>query len=199
MSIHRTVRSEVDLKYVVNIGAYSSGPFTQRDDRDSITLHSAPAESHNHPHDHDHSTEPHSHQPTHYEMRGITSLQVTCPVLSSTQYTKLDEWIRTVLWEHRLPDHPEATEASIDVLRCKGLFSMDSGKKYVLQGVRSVYVFKMRSPAVQSLIPPFSHRNLYDMTPVDSELVGVPEEGKLVLIGKGLDGTVRASLEALFR
>lgn len=141
MTIHRTVRSEVNLKNVVNIGAYSRGPVTQRDDRDSATLSSAPTGSHNHPHTHDHdkSNDPHTHQPTHYEMRGITSLQVTCPILSSAQYAKLDEWIRTVLWEHKVPDQVETTDASIDVLRCKGLFSTDSGKKFVLQGVRSVH------------------------------------------------------------
>lgn len=69
-------------------------------------------------------------------MRGITSIQITCPVLSSAQYTKLDEWIRTVLWERKLPDSPDATDVPLEVLRCKGLFSMDTGKKFVLQGVR---------------------------------------------------------------
>lgn len=41
-------------------------------------------------------------------------------------------------------------------------------------------------------------RNLYEITVVDGTEMGVPEEGKLVLIGKGLDATVRASLEAVF-
>lgn len=179
VTIHRTVRSEVDLKNVVNIGAYSRGPVTQRDDRDPNTLSAVSTDSHDHPHPHgeDHPHDHQPHQPTHYEMRGITSVQVTCPVLSSEQYVKLDEWIRTVLWEHKLPDQLETMDASIDVLRCKGLFSTDSGKKFVLQGVR----------------------NLYEMTAVDGTEMGVPEEGKLVLIGKGLDATVRASLKAVFR
>lgn len=36
-------------------------------------------------------------------------------------------------------------------------------------------------------------RNLYEMTPLEGDELGIPGEGKLVLIGKGLNATVRAS------
>jgi G3E family GTPase len=86
----------------------------------------------------------------------------------------LDEWIRTVLWEHKLPNEEE--REGLDVLRCKGLFRTDGGEIYVLQGVRE----------------------MYDLSPAesmeDSDRAG--EIGKLVFIGKGLDDRVRSSLEA---
>jgi G3E family GTPase len=112
---------------------------------------------------------------THYELRGISSLQVACPVLTSTKLEKLDEWIRTVLWERHLP--AGSHDIGVEVLRCKGLFTMESGEQHVLQGVR----------------------NLYEITKVDDGVVGVPEEGKIVLIGKGLGAEVRHSLELVLK
>lgn len=146
----------------MGIRAYSSAPKFW----DSVTSST---------HDHGDHEQVHPDGATHFEMRGITSLQVSCPVLLSTHLEKLDEWIRTVLWESRLPGGTEDPE--LQVLRCKGLFTMDSGEQYVLQGVR----------------------NMYEMSKVAEETVGVPESGKLVLIGKGLTDTIRRSLDALFR
>jgi len=159
-AIHRTIKGQVDLKRVMGIGAYGSS---------SKSWNVTPLA---HDHDQDHS---HLECATHYEVRGISSLQVYCPVMSSSRLEKLDEWIRTVLWESRLPGGIEDPE--LQVLRSKGLFTIDSGEQYVLQGVRS----------------------MYEMSRVAEEVVGVPEPGKLVLIGKGLTLAVKRSLEdALF-
>lgn len=86
----------------------------------------------------------------------------------------LDVWVRTVLWENRLPNQTDEHTGGIEVLRCKGIFTSDSGELYVLQGVR----------------------NMYEISKVegDQSNVGLPDEGKLVLIGKGLDQMVRRSL-----
>lgn len=118
----------------------------------------------------------HAH-PHHYEIRGISSLQVSVPLLKQAAFDRLDEWIRTLLWESKLPERSsssDTTATDISVLRCKGIFRTDAGTTYVLQGVR----------------------NLYEISQVDdSETdIGVPEVGKLVFIGKGLDETVRSSL-----
>ncbi|KAF7797391.1 hypothetical protein EIP86_008586 [Pleurotus ostreatoroseus] len=118
---------------------------------------------------HDHSRAAH-----HYEVRGISSLLVPCPTLTEDGLRLLDAWIREVLWENRIS--ASIPHEKIVVLRCKGMFHAWDGKVYVLQGVRS----------------------LYEIAPVElGEELGVPEEGKLVLIGKGLDDVVRDSLESL--
>jgi G3E family GTPase len=165
VTIRRTVRANVDLKHVVNIRAYTS----------RVPLHvSSPSLD---DHDHDHASHNHersgNEHSTHYQVCGITSLQVSCPVLSPEQQGYLEEWIRTVLWESQLPEHSADTDnRPLEVLRCKGIFGTQSGQTMVLQGVR----------------------NLYELEPLVGDDVGLPEHGKLVFIGKGLDNAVRESL-----
>ncbi|KAL0576854.1 hypothetical protein V5O48_005119 [Marasmius crinis-equi] len=169
--IHKTVRGEIDLKLIMGISAYS----TQA--RQSFPVRPRHADhSHSHSHDDHCDDSTPGNQVTHYEMRGITSLQVSCPVLNTSRLEGLDEWIRSVLWENRLPGSPGSLD--IQVLRCKGLFPIDTGEQYVLQGVR----------------------NIYELSKVPSDRdvdLGVPDIGKLVLIGKGLNQEVRKSLESL--
>ena len=144
----------------MGIAAYQSAPQLQR----NYSVH-----------DH-HVNDRHDGSTTHYESRRISSLQVPCPVLSAENLEKLDEWIRTVLWENRLPKGPHNGQ-DLQVLRCKGLFTVASGERYVLQGVQ----------------------NLYEISRMDAkDATGVPESGKLVLIGKGLDESVRWSLLEVF-
>ncbi|KIK44349.1 hypothetical protein CY34DRAFT_80001 [Suillus luteus UH-Slu-Lm8-n1] len=162
--IHRTIRGQIDLAHIMNINAYAGGikglrsAEHQHDDNDN----------------HDHAG--HTVPAKHYELRGISSLQVTLPTLSRHRLQELDEWIRTVLWENRIPDNDHQTGLSeLKVLRCKGLFVMESGEQYVLQGVQS----------------------MYDLSLIEGDVTGIPDSGKLVLIGKGLDDSVRQSLERL--
>ncbi|TFY64179.1 hypothetical protein EVG20_g6032 [Dentipellis fragilis] len=169
--VYRTVRGNVDLEHVVNIKAYASGPLLQQ----SIT--SPGKNGKNHGHDHESHSENGQCGVTHYEVKGISSLQASCPALSAAQLSKLDEWIRTVLWDNHLPGSSAEPLTTLQVLRCKGLFVLKSGEKYILQGVR----------------------NMYEMVPLAEEGVDVPEQGKLVLIGKGLDETVRANLLSVFQ
>jgi len=167
VTVHRTVRADIDLERVLNIRAYASRVLSPTD---------APPfdDHHDHPsHDQEKSDEERS---THYEVRGITSLRVSCSVLSPERLEGLEEWIRTVLWESQLPEHSADTqEKSLEILRCKGMFGTQSGQTFVLQGVR----------------------NLYELEPLVGDDVGLPEHGKLVFIGKGLDDTVRKSLEKI--
>jgi len=166
ITIHRTVRADIDLKHVLNVRAYAS--------RGLSRAGTPPSGDHDHAL-HDGEKSEHEHN-THYEVRGITSLRISCPVLSPEQLKRLEEWIRTVLWESQLPEHPAGFHGgSLEVLRCKGMFGTQSGQTYVLQGVR----------------------NLYELEPLVGDDVGLPEHGKLVLIGKGLDDTVRKSLESV--
>lgn len=160
--IYRTVRGQIDLKNVIGIGAYSSKP---------DIIKSQATEGHYHDHgdcNHDHSHTKSSHE-------GISSLQIACPVMTLDGARKLDEWVRAALWDGCLL---EDTSHKMEILRCKGLYTLNTGEQYVLQGVRS----------------------LYEINQVEGEVdVGVPEEGKLVFIGKGLDEIVRNSLLAALR
>jgi G3E family GTPase len=162
--IYRTVRGNVDLGLIMGVGAFTAPPQF----KPTNASHNHDDCKEDHPHDH-------SSEPTHYELRGISSLQVSCPTLDQTRFDLLDEWIRSVLWESKLPDSGK----EVQVLRCKGLIALGTGEHYVLQGVRS----------------------MYDMSKLQSEeeSVETPEAGKIVLIGKGLDDAVRKSLEKVLQ
>ncbi|EKM51478.1 uncharacterized protein PHACADRAFT_31337 [Phanerochaete carnosa HHB-10118-sp] len=164
--IHRTAQGNIDLKHIMGIDAYAS--------KSRSLVADCPAHTEHHP------SEPcdgcckgtkHKH-PHHYELRGISSLQVSVPVLPQETFDRIDEWIRTLLWDGRLPEDSVSMSQRITVLRCKGIFQTSAGTTYVLQGVRSLYEI---SPAV------------------DESDLGL-EAGKLVFIGKGLDENMRDSL-----
>lgn len=162
--IHRTIRGQIDLAHIMNINAYAGG------------IKGLRSAQHQHDDDDNHDHAEHAVSAKHYELRGISSLQVTLPTLSRHRLQELDEWIRTVLWDNRIPDNDHQTGLSeLKVLRCKGLFVMESGEQYVLQGVQS----------------------MYDLSLVEGDVTGIPDSGKLVLIGKGLNDSVRQSLKRL--
>ena len=165
---HRTAQSNIDLGLVMNLNAYAS----------RIPPSSVSKADHRHDHADGMCPDPESHpKSTHYTIRGISSILVPVPVLPAAQVEALDEWIRAVLWEHKLPSEEDVE--GLEVLRCKGMFRTDAGEVYVLQGVRE----------------------MYDLSPVESteNSDGAGEIGKLVFIGKGLDDRVRGSLEATVR
>ena len=163
-TLHRTVMAQIDLKYVVGLDAYSAKP--------PLLSNGGDIEPPNHIHDENCN---HDHERAKFRHDGITSMQVKCGPLSPEQVRRLDEWIRSVLWDGQLPfdsSNPRRIH-QVEVLRCKGAFSTADGEQHVLQGVRS----------------------MYEMSPIVGKRdMGVPDEGKLVFIGKGLDEEARASL-----
>lgn len=172
-ALFRTVKGEIDLKHIIGIDAYTSRSLLRDVEFSKPELDG---------HDHDHNDPDHVHEPapTHYELRGISSLKVTCPTLTTTQMAKLDEWIQSVLWESTLPGDPPGLNQDLEILRCKGMVVLQSGETHVLQGVRNLYEFA-------------------DVTADNvSDSSGVPDAGKLVFIGKGLSERVRKSLEAIW-
>lgn len=176
--IHRTVRGELDLKHILDLHAYTNAPASML----KPSASSSTSSQHVHTTDCNHEGEGEGEKPaTHYELRGISSLQVTCPVLTQTQFDDLDAWLREVLWENRIPEKSgSGSTTELQVLRCKGAFTLTDGRHFVLQGVR----------------------NMYDVSelPVGNKGdVDVPDVGKIVLIGKGMDDDVRRSLENVMR
>lgn len=166
--IYRTIKGGIDLKRIIGISAYSKPPSSETGTTTTVPhVHTSDCD---HSHDDDQNT--HSN---HYEFRGISSLQVECSPLTPQAFDNFDQWIRTVLWENRLPQDDTPDSRELLVLRCKGVISLTTGKQCVLQGVR----------------------NLYEMEEVEvtEGSLGIPDNGKIVLIGKGLDDAVRRSLE----
>jgi len=173
--VYQTVRGEIDLKRIIGISAYA--PVPQVREQMSMATescsHQSTGEKSNETskdnHFHRHDTEI-----THYTLRGISSLQVTFPILTRDQLDRFDAWIRTVLWENQLPASNE--QLDIQVLRCKGVFTLDTGEQYVLQGVRSMYELEKLDIKVE-------------------DILGIPDPGKVVLIGKNLTDVVRRNME----
>ncbi|KAI0785218.1 cobW-domain-containing protein [Abortiporus biennis] len=170
-TIYRTVKGQIDLKLIMGIDAYETRRITSHDPSSLLYVSDVECTDSCKEGDHPHHVGPH-----HYEIRGISSLQVAYPPLTVSQLEKLDEWIRTVLWEHHLPGKTSSENGQLEILRCKGIFTTVEGGLHILQGVR----------------------NLYELEKVEDDSdIGLPDEGKLVLIGKGLDETVRRSLEEI--
>lgn len=153
--IQRTVKGNIDLAKILDLRAYSAQPnFFET----QLAGHSA------------HEDDGHIHDDSCSHINDITSLLIPVPKLNKSQAGKLDEWIRTVLWDGHLPESPNRT---LEVLRCKGFWQLDDGTTFVLQGVKSLYETREEAPKVE----------------------GEDVSGKVVLIGKGLDATVSNSLQ----
>jgi len=161
-TVERTVKGCIDLSKILDLHAYSSRPNLSQ-----ALLVSK--ESFTEPHDHAHD----EHCP---HFNDVTSLLIPIPVLTLSQNNALDGWIRSILWESRIPEREASlqTPSKIEIIRCKGLWHTEEGRTFVLQGVRSLYEI--------------------------SEVVAKPTDGqigKVVLIGRGLDRAVYTSLQAL--
>jgi len=183
--IHHTIKSEIDLKHIIGISAYKKPPPPTNFASSNAT--SKVSEPHDHLHTSSHCNdygEQATSHATHYELRGISSIQVLCPIpLSQAHFDALDEWIRNALWENRVCiQAADECVCEVLVLRCKGAFRDEKNKWHVLQGVRSVYeISELEVESSQGW-----------------ENVDIPDKGKIVLIGKGLNEKVKESLERIF-
>lgn len=183
--IIETVRGQVDLDRILDVNAYSaarnpSSRVAGPDMGAAATWRLKPIDSH------EQGDVPHTHA---HDLSGISTLAIPLPSgLSADQISALDLTLRSLLWEGRLPSSsssPSYQEASssIEILRTKGYFvDQDAGTEYVVQGVREIY--ELRQVGQRKL---------------RHEAGQIPEEeGKLVLIGKGLRaGMVSAIAQAV--
>jgi G3E family GTPase len=159
--IFRTVKGELDVRKILNLAAYSSAPLHLTN-----TMPSHPEHVHGAPNNHhDHS----QNDP----FGGVSALIIPLSVVTPIIASKLDEWLRTLLWEGRLlvsdslaPGGVEAVSTramapKIEILRCKGVYATSEGRTFVIQGVRMLYETR------EATVDPSAF-----------------EGGKLVLIGK---------------
>jgi len=155
----RTVKGQIDLAKILDLKAYSSRPEFAKD----------PTGERKGEH------EDHIHGDHCSHLNDITSLLIPLPPLGQAQIERLDEWIRTILWEGRLLGREgQGGDMVVEVLRCKGIWWTLDGKGFVLQGVRSLYETQEQQNVDQG--------------------AAATKDGKIVLIGKGLTDHVSNSL-----
>jgi len=93
-------------------------------------------------------------------------MSIPLGILDDSQVQKMDAWLRSVLWDNKLPGDSGAHAVPFEVHRLKGRIVMPSGRVKVVQGVREL--FEIFSP------------------PDTSGAGDVPTTSKMVLIGRHL-------------
>jgi len=108
----------------------------------------------------------------------ISTITLSVPPISSSQLAELDAWLRSLLWESALPRHGSESGDSLDfeVHRTKGRIQLCEGSTKLIQGVREVFeMFDERES-------PEDKATKHSVT-----LSQRQTDGKLVLVGRGLD------------
>ncbi|KAG6120081.1 hypothetical protein E4U13_006933 [Claviceps humidiphila] len=92
----------------------------------------------------------------------ISTISIPVPRLDDSKLGHVDKWLRSVLWDNKLPGSND--EIDFEVHRSKGRIVFDDGTAKMLQGVREVFELS------------------------DAPRVGEvqPEQGKIILIGRNL-------------
>ncbi|EUC44362.1 hypothetical protein COCMIDRAFT_98409 [Bipolaris oryzae ATCC 44560] len=93
----------------------------------------------------------------------IATSTITFPTLSREQVDKYDFFLRTLLWEETLPN--DVAHKPFEIHRLKGRAPVQGGKLLLTQGVRSIY----------------------DTNELEGDATEGSTEGKLVLIGRGVE------------
>ncbi|EMD64762.1 hypothetical protein GGP41_002965 [Bipolaris sorokiniana] len=95
--------------------------------------------------------------------QSIATSTITFPALSREQVDKYDFFLRTLLWEETLPN--DVPHKPFEIHRLKGRAPVEGGKVLLTQGVRSIY----------------------DTNELEIDAAEGSAEGKLVLIGRGVE------------
>lgn len=103
-------------------------------------------------------------------------------MLEAAQVTKVDEWLRSVLWESQLPDPAGGPKlggrndpTSFEIHRTKGRLVLKDSSVKVVQGVRELFeIFEApaSNPAEEA---------------AGNDAAAAPESSKLILIGRRLE------------
>ncbi|KAK4686446.1 hypothetical protein P7C73_g3680, partial [Tremellales sp. Uapishka_1] len=145
LKVHHTIRSRIPLSAIHDLRAFSSHSTTLA----SPTPTPVPAS----PHSHHHSA--------------ISTVLITLPSLSETQFGKLNLFLESLLWEGKLP---LTSSPAPEILRTKGLIVVGE-KEYVLQGVT----------------------DLFELKEIESDGEN-SNTGKVVFIGKGVGEELKTAL-----
>lgn len=97
------------------------------------------------------------------EKKTISTISIPLPLLIEDQVGKVDEWLRSVLWENELPSNDTEHQIPFEIHRLKGRLALQSGETKIIQGVRELF-------------------EIFDAPASDGE--GSSRTGKVVLIGR---------------
>jgi G3E family GTPase len=122
---------------------------------------------------------------TDFILQAISTSAILTPPVSATKVTKIDEWLRSVLWESVLPESSnmssESHPTNFEIHRLKGIVYLEDGSTKIIQAVRDVFEIRDSEPWQKD----------------DKEI-----QCKIVLIGRGLGPSVdpwRESFESYVR
>lgn len=100
----------------------------------------------------------------------ISTVAVTTQPISADKVIRVDEWLRSVLWESSYPvptnSSPENAPTNFEIHRLKGILVLEDGSTRIIQAVRDVFEIR-------------------DTEPAKDDGSG-PVQCKIVLIGRGL-------------
>ncbi|PHH90474.1 hypothetical protein CDD83_3569 [Cordyceps sp. RAO-2017] len=94
----------------------------------------------------------------------IATICIPVPRLQPHQLDDVDRWLRSVLWENRLPE--ASSQGDFEIHRSKGRIILQDGSVRMLQGVREVF----------------------ELTEAPKLEEAQPAEGKIILIGRRVAG-----------
>ncbi|KAI6709479.1 cobW/HypB/UreG [Diplocarpon mali] len=99
----------------------------------------------------------------------IATVTIAVPVLEVDQLPKLDEWLRSILWDSKLPT-PGSTDNTFEIHRLKARIPISNGEVKIVQGVRDVFEI-VDAPSTTATAPEKAQIS----------------QGKVVLIGRHLN------------
>lgn len=130
LRIHKTTKSQIDLKELFDLRAYSAAP--------PLAANQTSTGSHEH-HDHAQGECSDDCGPATVHNSGISTVLIPLPTLDSAQYLRFNDFLETLLWSGKLPGEGEDAP---EILRTKGLIKRDDGSEMVLQGVADLFELK---------------------------------------------------------
>ncbi|RAH65056.1 CobW family GTP-binding protein [Aspergillus aculeatinus CBS 121060] len=85
----------------------------------------------------------------------ISTIALTTPRITPAQVPLVDEWLRSVLWDSKLPgiagrEAPATTKMDFDIHRLKGILAIEDGTTRIIQAVRDVFEIRDAEPAEDS-------------------------------------------------
>ncbi|CAO3565418.1 unnamed protein product [Mortierella alpina] len=178
--IVRTVRSKVDLNFVLDISAFDAVRAKELEQADLALKNVKPGHAHDHDDpNHVHGEDcGHPERPSNHLDESITTTTLTFNIATVDQKL-FERWLQMLLWDHQIPNAEDAaeelssgaeTDKKLDILRVKGILRVadrPQGTKIVIQGVQELYDVK------EALTQPGQEE--------------LPGAGKVVFIGRGLD------------
>ena len=101
-----------------------------------------------------------------HALKNISTMSIPLDTLGDGQVEKLDAWLRSVLWDNKLPGDKDSHAVPFEIHRLKGRIAMPDGRVKVIQGVRELF---------EIFVPP-----------VNADGEETATSSKLVLIGRHL-------------